>query len=87
MYTGLAELTRLLDAPGDRLIVTGDHGNDPTAGHAYHTREFVPVLIHRPGAEGAVRLPDATTLADVGATAARALGLGPDVLGSGSPLL
>ncbi|AXK33214.1 phosphopentomutase [Streptomyces armeniacus] len=85
--TGLAELTRLLDAPGDRLIVTGDHGNDPTAGHAYHTREFVPVLIHRPGAEGAVRLPDAATLADVGATAARALGLGPDVLGSGSPLL
>ncbi|WP_372348952.1 hypothetical protein [Streptomyces sp. KL116D] len=63
--------------PGDRLIVTGDHGNDPTIGHAYHTREFVPVLIHRPGAPGVELLPDAASLADVGATAAAALGLDP----------
>ncbi len=80
---GLAALVALLDRPGDRLVVTGDHGNDPTIGHAYHTREYVPVLIHRPGAAGVEVLPDADSLADVGATAAAALGLDPRGLANG----
>ncbi|MBO8196169.1 phosphopentomutase [Streptomyces oryzae] len=80
---GLAALVALLDRPGDRLVVTGDHGNDPTIGHAYHTREYVPVLIHRPGAPGVELLPDADSLADVGATAAAALGLDPAGLANG----
>ncbi|MFF9919437.1 phosphopentomutase [Streptomyces globisporus] len=83
---GLAGLVALLSAPGDRLIVTGDHGNDPTIGHAHHTREYVPVLIHRPGEDGIELLPDADTLADVGATAARSLGLAPEQLATGTPL-
>ncbi|WP_052864943.1 phosphopentomutase [Streptomyces niger] len=83
---GLAALLPLLSAPGDRLIVTGDHGNDPTIGHAFHTREYVPVLIHRPDAGAAERLPDAASLADVGATAAVALGLSPAGLANGAPL-
>lgn len=83
---GLAELTGLLTAPGDRLIVTADHGNDPTIGHAYHTREYVPVLIHRPDAAGIELLPDAATLADVGATAAAALGLDARALTTGETL-
>ena len=29
----------------DILIVTADHGNDPTIGHPQHTREYVPLLI------------------------------------------
>ncbi|MGY1438604.1 phosphopentomutase [Streptomyces reniochalinae] len=81
---GLAALVALLDQPGDRLVVTGDHGNDPTIGHAYHTREYVPVLIHRPGAPGVELLPDAGSLADVGATAAAALGLDPAALANGT---
>nr|WP_274709550.1 phosphopentomutase [Streptomyces tubbatahanensis] len=81
---GLAALVALLDEPGDRLVVTGDHGNDPTIGHAYHTREYVPVLIHRPGAPGVELLPDAGSLADVGATAAAALGLDPAALANGT---
>ncbi|WP_181766157.1 phosphopentomutase [Streptomyces albidus (ex Kaewkla and Franco 2022)] len=84
---GLAALLEELDRPGDRLIVTGDHGNDPTIGHANHTREYVPVLIHRPDGERVARLPDAEGLADVGATAARFLGLDPGGLAGGSPLL
>ncbi|MFD3524135.1 phosphopentomutase [Streptomyces sp. NPDC058653] len=84
---GLAELMALLTAPGDRLIVTADHGNDPTIGHAYHTREYVPVLIHRPDAAGIEFLPDAATLADVGATAAAALGLDAGALTTGATLL
>ncbi|MBO0517347.1 phosphopentomutase, partial [Streptomyces beijiangensis] len=83
---GLAALTALLDGPGDRLIVTGDHGNDPTIGHAYHTREYVPVLIHRPDAPGLEYLPDADSLADVGATAAVSLGLDTAGLENGTAL-
>ncbi|WP_030018399.1 phosphopentomutase [Streptomyces monomycini] len=84
---GLSTLLPLLSSPGDRLIVTGDHGNDPVIGHACHTREYVPVLIHRPEATRPDRLPVARTLADAGATAAVALGLGAAALGSGTPLL
>lgn len=84
---GLGALLEELDRPGDRLIVTGDHGNDPAIGHAFHTREYVPVLVHRPDAGEAALLADADGLADVGATAARFLGLRPDALANGSPLL
>jgi phosphopentomutase len=79
---GLALLIEELDRPDDRLIVTADHGNDPLIGHAFHTREYVPVLMlvrrarTRNAAPGAVLLPDAASLADVGATAARFLGIG-----------
>ncbi|MBK3560672.1 phosphopentomutase, partial [Streptomyces sp. MBT56] len=52
----------------------------------HHTREYVPVLIHRPGEDGIELLPDADTLADVGATAARSLGLAPEQLATGTPL-
>ncbi|WP_052489156.1 phosphopentomutase [Streptomyces sp. 150FB] len=71
---GLAALIPLLKT-GDHLIVTADHGNDPTIGHAYHTREFVPVLMLSQGNQGFHPLPDATTLATVGAMAAETLGL------------
>ena len=37
---------------GDRLIITADHGCDPTAAGTDHTREFVPLLDYRPGAQG-----------------------------------
>ncbi|MGY0018969.1 phosphopentomutase [Streptomyces sp. cg35] len=83
---GLAALLSLLSEPGDRLIVTGDHGNDPTIGHAFHTREYVPVLIHRPEAAGVERMPDARSLADVGATAAATLGLDPTGLANGTEI-
>ncbi|MGW5676638.1 phosphopentomutase [Streptomyces sp. NPDC003860] len=82
---GLAELIPTL-SPGDRLIVTGDHGNDPTIGHAYHTREYVPVLELRPESRAFELLPDAPSLADVGATAAAALGLPPASLAAGRAL-
>ncbi|WP_225828454.1 phosphopentomutase [Streptomyces naphthomycinicus] len=84
--TGLGELIALLDRPGDRLLVTGDHGNDPAIGHAHHTREFVPVLMHRPESAGWEFLSDAAGLADVGATAAASLGLDPSGLANGAAL-
>lgn len=81
---GLAGLLSLLDRHGDRLVVTADHGNDPTIGHANHTREYVPVLVHRAEATAPELLPDAASLADIGATAAASLGLDPTGLANGT---
>ncbi len=46
-----AELTKILPRlrPDDMLIVTADHGNDPTWVGTDHTRERVPVLVHGAG--------------------------------------
>ena len=48
-----AELSSLLPLlrPGDLLIITADHGNDPTWVGTDHTRERVPVLVHGIGAK------------------------------------
>jgi phosphopentomutase len=46
---GLARLLPTLRA-GDLLVVTADHGNDPTWSGTDHTRERVPVLVHGGGA-------------------------------------
>ena len=38
-----------LIGPDDMLILTADHGNDPTFKGTDHTREYVPLLVYRPG--------------------------------------
>lgn len=53
----------------DRLIVTADHGNDPTIGHSHHTREYVPILLYGKGLKP-MYLGIRDTLSDIGATAA-----------------
>lgn len=60
--------------PGDMLIVTADHGNDPTWHGTDHTRECVPILITGPDfhARSAGRR---STFADIGATIAKHLGV------------
>ncbi len=47
-------LAALLPAlrPDDSLIISADHGNDPTFKGTDHTREYVPLLHYRPGKEG-----------------------------------
>jgi phosphopentomutase len=52
----------------DLLVLTADHGVDPTASHTDHTREYAPLLAVYPGAQG--RRHDGL-LADVGATVLR----------------
>lgn len=37
---------------GDLLIITADHGNDPTFRGTDHTREYVPLLVYTPGQPG-----------------------------------
>lgn len=59
--------------PGDMLVLTADHGNDPTAPGTDHTRERVPVLVAGLGA-GTFGL---VKFADVGESIAAHLGLPP----------
>jgi phosphopentomutase len=69
--------------PGDLVILTADHGNDPTNDkNTDHTREYVPVIAFGPDASGAVDLGTRSSFADVGATVEDAFGLSPAPFGS-----
>jgi len=57
----------------DLLILTADHGNDPTTASTDHSREYVPLLVYGGGVKG--DLGTRATFADVAATAARWLGV------------
>ena len=54
----------------DLLIITADHGNDPTYSGTDHTREKVPFLAYSKSMEGWGELPETTTFAVIGATVA-----------------
>lgn len=70
----LPEFLALL-TPSDLFIISADHGCDPTTPSTDHSREYVPLLVFgekvRPGADLGIR----AGFADLGATAAEALGL------------
>lgn len=53
----------------DLLIITADHGNDPTAPGSDHTREYVPLLVYRKGGKN-IDLGIRSSFADIGATIA-----------------
>ena len=54
----------------DLLIITADHGNDPTHHGTDHTREYVPLLVYHQNIEIGKKLPIRKTFSDVGATIA-----------------
>lgn len=54
----------------DLLIITADHGNDPTHHGTDHTREYVPLFVYHREIEIGRKLPERKTFADVGATIA-----------------
>lgn len=66
--------------PGDLVIITADHGCDPTWAGSDHTREQVPVLAFDPGA-ALQPIGRRSTFADVGATVAAHLRLPATVAG------
>jgi phosphopentomutase len=72
-----AALPRMLVAlrPGDLLVVTADHGCDPTTSSTDHSREYVPALLAGLAVREGVILDDRDTLADLGATLAEVLGV------------
>ncbi len=57
----------------DILIITADHGCDPTLPGTDHTREYVPLLVYGPTLKSGVNLGVRTTFADIGATVAEYL--------------
>ncbi|MDD7642965.1 MAG: phosphopentomutase [bacterium] len=71
----LGELLPLL-REDDLLIITADHGNDPTYTGTDHTREKVPFVAYSPSFTGAGALPEADTFAVIGATIADNFGVG-----------
>ena len=70
----LGELLPLL-AQDDLLILTADHGNDPTYTGTDHTREQVPFIAYSPSMEGGKDLGSADTFAVIGATVADNFGV------------
>ena len=52
----------------DILIITADHGNDPTTKSTDHSREYVPLLVCGNNIKGNVNLGIRETFADISAT-------------------
>ncbi|HEV2439735.1 MAG TPA: phosphopentomutase [bacterium] len=61
--------------PTDLMMITADHGNDPTTSSTDHSREVVPLIAAGPRVRGGVNLGVRATFADAGATVAAALGV------------
>jgi phosphopentomutase len=74
-----ARLGRLLPQirRDDVLIVTADHGNDPTTPSTDHSREHVPLLVFGPGLRAGVDLGVRQSFADLGQTLADLFRVGP----------
>ena len=72
-------LARLLPAlrDDDLLVVTADHGNDPTTAGTDHAREYVPLLVAGSHVPPGVDLGTRPTFADLGQTLADLFGVGP----------
>jgi phosphopentomutase len=60
----------------DVLVLTADHGCDPSDASTDHTREHVPLLVRGPRVRGGVDLGVRATFADLGQTLAENFGLG-----------
>lgn len=60
---------------GDLMIITADHGNDPTFPGSDHTREYAPLLVYGKSARPGVNLGTRASLADIGQTVAENFGL------------
>jgi phosphopentomutase len=82
-----ARLPEVLErlGPADLLMITADHGNDPTSPGTDHTRERVPLLVAGPRVRAGCDLGVRATFADVGATVAAAFGV--DGTGAGRGFL
>ena len=61
----------------DLLVITADHGNDPTTPSTDHSREYVPILLTGSRVRAEVDLGTRQTFADLGQTLADNFGVGP----------
>ncbi len=74
-----ARLARLLPRLRERdlLIITADHGNDPTTPSTDHAREYVPVFLVGSSIKPGTDIGTRSTFADLGQTIAEIFGVGP----------
>ena len=70
----LPDIQRMMEA-GDLLILTADHGCDPSYSGTDHTREYVPILVWAKGMEGLKDLGTRGSFGDMAATVAELFGL------------
>lgn len=72
-----SRLPEIINAMGidDLLILTADHGNDPTYRGSDHTREYVPLLVYGKSAAPGVCLGTRQSLSDIGQTIAQNFGV------------
>jgi phosphopentomutase len=61
--------------PKDVLMLTADHGNDPTFKGTDHTREYVPILVYGQQVQAGTDIGTCATFADMGATILDMLGV------------
>jgi phosphopentomutase len=66
----------------DLLVITADHGNDPTTPSTDHSREHVPVLLRGARIQPGIDIGTRTTFADLGQTLADVFGVGPLAYGT-----
>jgi phosphopentomutase len=72
----LASLLPLL-RPDDLLVITADHGNDPSTPSTDHSREYVPLLVTGHAVKKGTDLGTRDTFADLAQTLAQVLGVSP----------
>lgn len=67
---------------GDLLIITADHGCDPSTPSTDHSREYVPAIIYGNKISSGVNLGTLSTLSDIGATVLDYFGIDGNIAGS-----
>jgi phosphopentomutase len=65
--------------PEDLLIITADHGCDPTTPSTDHSREYTPLLVYGQNCTAGIDLGNRGTLADIGQTVAANFGVSLEV--------
>ena len=76
----LGEMLKLL-REDDLLIITADHGCDPSTPSTDHSREYTPMVAYGNGIKGGVNLGTRDSFADIGATVLEWFGESADVYG------
>jgi phosphopentomutase len=66
----------------DILIITADHGCDPTTVSTDHSREYTPLLAFGKAVKPGTALGTRSTFGDIGATVAEWLGIAADLEGA-----
>lgn len=70
----LPELQKVMTGE-DLLLITADHGNDPTTPSTDHSREYTPLLVFSPALKSGVDLGTRESFADIAATLAEIFGI------------